>query len=395
MHFSKLVGERMVQKSVIFGAGLYGKVALEKLGEDEVEYFIDNSQTKQGTMYLGKRVIGLQQFMELSKQYHIVVASVYASSIVKQLKDAGITNYSIFIDYLHGYYETDELIVNPYELTPEVSTEEEWQQSERNEYMKKAVYDEAELLFEKQPLFHHIEVETINRCNGVCSFCPVNRNVDPRKEAIMSEEMFYNIVEQLAEIDYSGRFTTFSNNEPLLDDRIIEWNRYAREKLPKARMHLFTNGTLLTLEKFVALTEILDELIIDNYQQELKLIKPCQEIQRYCEEHPELKKKVTIVLRKPKEILTSRGGDAPNRQNLADYGKERCVLPYKQIIVRPDGKISLCCNDALGKYTLGDLSRERLLDIWYGPRFQMVRKCLYEGRENWGNCRFCDNFSVG
>lgn len=49
----------------------------------------------------------------------------------------------------------------------------------------------------------------------------------------MSEEMFHSIVEQLAEIGYSGRFTTFSNNEPLLD-----------------------------------------ELIIDNYQQELKLIKP-------------------------------------------------------------------------------------------------------------------------
>lgn len=384
-----------MKRNVIFGAGLYGKRALTHLGEDKVLYFIDNSEAKQGTFCLGKEIISLNKFLSLTESYHIVVASIYASSIVKQLKEAGIEDYSIFVNDTHGYYETDELIVNPYEVTPEVASEEEWQQAEKLQYMKKAVFDEVELLHEKQPLFNHIEVETINRCNGVCSFCPVNKNVDPRKEAVMSEEMFHSIVEQLAEIDYSGRFTTFSNNEPLLDERIIDWNRYARERLPKARMHMFTNGTLLTLDKFIALTEVLDELIIDNYQQELKLIRTCQEIVEYCEEHPELKKKVTIVLRKPNEILTSRGGDAPNRENIGDYSGERCVLPFKQMVIRPDGKVSLCCNDATGKFTLGDLSKDKLLDIWYGPRFQMVRKCLYEGRENWGNCKCCDNFSVG
>jgi radical SAM protein with 4Fe4S-binding SPASM domain len=160
-------------------------------------------------------------------------------------------------------------------------------------------------------------------------------------------------------------------------------------------MHLFTNGTLLTLDKFKALIEVLDELIIDNYQQELKLIKPCLEIQEYCKEHPELTSKVTIVLRKPQEILTSRGGTAPNRKDLIEYAKDRCVLPFKQMIIRPTGQVSLCCNDAIGKFTLGNLNKESLLDIWYGPRFQMVRKCLYEGRENWGNCKYCDTFNVG
>jgi radical SAM protein with 4Fe4S-binding SPASM domain len=211
----------------------------------------------------------------------------------------------------------------------------------------------------------------------------------------MTREMFENIVAQLEEINYSGRFTTFSNNEPLLDDRIIEFNQYARKHLPNARMHMYTNGTLMTLAKFKALTEVLDELIIDNYQQELKLIKPCQEIQEYCKEHPELTSKVTIVLRKPDEILTSRGGTAPNRKELVEYGKDRCSLPFKQMVVRPTGQVSLCCNDAVGKYTLGDLNKEGLLDIWYGPHFEMVRRCLYEGRENWGNCKYCDTFTVG
>ena len=387
-------GITSVMKKVIFGAGDYGRIALNKIGSEKVAFYIDNNLQKQGTEYFNKKVISLEEFIPLASSYHVVVASTYAVDMIKQLEEHGISNYSIFSDYFEGYYKTEELIFNPYEKNGEALNEEEWNCSEELQNRMRIVYNEAELLNQSQGLFQHIEIETINRCNGSCSFCPVNRNVDPRKEAIMTEELFYSIIDQLEELDYRGRFTTFSNNEPLLDNRIIEWNRYARRKLPKARMHLYTNGTLMTLDKFKALVEILDELIIDNYQQELSLIKPCQQIQEYCKKHPELTKKVTIVLRKPQEILTSRGGTAPNRSNIGNYAKERCVLPFKQMIVRPDGKISLCCNDALGKYTLGDLTKEKIVDVWYGAKFQMVRKSLYEGRENWGNCKFCDTFCV-
>lgn len=383
------------KKVAIFGAGLYGQKALQKLGSDIVECFIDNSPTKQGTTYCGKIIKSLDEIQKDIDNFSIIIASIYATSMEKQLQEYGITDYTIFEDYQHGYFETDELIVNPYKTTKEATTEEEWSGSEKLQYTRKAVYDMVETYQKHQTLFDHIEIETINRCNGNCSFCPVSRKKDPRVKAVMTTELFQKIVAQLAKIDYSGRFTTFSNNEPLLDDRLIEFNRYAREKLPNARMHLFTNGTLLTIDKFIALINILDELIIDNYQQELKLIKPCQEIEAYCKEHPELCKKVTIVLRKPNEILTSRGGNAPNRKQIPDYSKDRCILPFRQMIVRPDGKVSLCCNDAIGKYTLGDLNQESLLDVWYGPKFQMVRKCLYEGRENWGDCRHCDTFLTG
>lgn len=52
-------------------------------------------------------------------------------------------------------------------------------------------------------------------------------------------------------------------------------------------------------------------------------------------------------------------------------------------------------NDAIGKYTLGNLNKEKLLDIWFEPRFEMVRQSLYEERANWGSCKYCDTFSVG
>jgi radical SAM protein with 4Fe4S-binding SPASM domain len=225
----------------------------------------------------------------------------------------------------------------------------------------------------------------------------VNRNADPRKKAVMTEELFKDIVRQLEELQYSGRFTTFSNNEPLLDDRIVEFNRYAREHLPKARIHLYTNGTLFNLDLFKELIKYLDELIIDNYNQELNLIGPVREIVDYCEANPELElnKKVTVLLRKPMEILTSRGGNAPNRKELVDYSADRCVLPFKQMIVRPTGQVSLCCNDALGKWTLGDLTKESITEVWYGTKFTKVREALYKGRGYCGDCRYCDTFNMG
>ncbi len=384
-----------MKKYIIFGAGMYGRKAFAEYGSEQVAGFIDNSPQKQGTFLFGKPVMRVEDIPAKKENYHIVIASLYAVSMAKQLEELGIRDYSVYAEHLHRFMDTDELIFSQYEIMPEAGTEQEWNHSERLKYMRQAVYDEAEKLYHNQPLFDNIEVETLNRCNGSCSFCPVNRNVDPREKKIMTKELFERIVLQLEEIHYSGRFTTYSNNEPLLDERIVEFNRYARMHLPDARMHLFTNGTLLTLDKFIALTDVLDELIIDNYHPELKLIKPCEQIREYCEKHPNLKKKVTISLRKPQEILTSRGGTAPNRKELVEYKKDRCVLPFKQMIIRPDGKVSLCCNDALGRFTFGDAASEKLVDIWYGPKFQMVRKCLYEGRENWGNCKNCDTFMIG
>lgn len=384
---------------IIFGAGFYGQRALEQYGSENVDFFIDNDSNKIGTFCNGKEIITAERAAELYKggDYRIIIASLYSESMALQLEELGVTEYSFFINPVHGFYETDELIVNPYLLTKEAESEAEWSESKKLEFSRNEVNKAVERAYKNQPLFSHIEIETINRCNGICSFCPVNRNEDPREKAVMSEELFKSIVGQLEELQYLGRFTTFSNNEPLLDDRIIEFNKYAREHLPKARIHMYTNGTLLTLDKFKELVQYLDELIIDNYNQELNLIRPCQEIKTYIESHPELElnKKVTIVLRKPQEILTSRGGDAPNRKDLREYPDDRCLLPFRQMIVRPTGQVSLCCNDALGKWTLGDLTKETITDVWYGTKFTKVREALYKGRQYCGNCKYCDTFIMG
>ena len=128
------------------------------------------------------------------------------------------------------------------------------------------------------PNFQTIEIETINRCNNDCPFCPVNKHNDTRKPARMDENLFYNLIEQLRAIDYRGWISLFSNNEPFLDNRILDFIEYAKKRLPNARHALFTNATLLDVEKFLRLTKSLDSLVIDNYDDDFKFTPTVQKI---------------------------------------------------------------------------------------------------------------------
>lgn len=254
---------------------------------------------------------------------------------------------------------------------------------ETEEWLKKN-YDTGKL-----PMFSSIEIEVINRCNGICPFCPVNRNIDPRKLKKMDEVLFKRIMDELGDINYSGRLALHSNNEPFLDSRIIEFTKYAREHVPHAHLYMYTNGTLLTMEKFKAIIPFLDRIVIDNYDDELKLIENVAKIHEYCQKNRKLNKKVEIHVRKIHEVLNTRGGQSPNNNRKKTLNMS-CILPYKQMVVRPDGKTSLCCNDPYGKYTLADLNKMSLREAWYAQRCEIIRKKLRKGRNRIKLCQYCD-----
>lgn len=245
--------------------------------------------------------------------------------------------------------------------------------------------------FERQPeLFQAIEIETINRCNGVCAFCPVNSRVDKREYKLMEEEIFYKIIDELAELNYSGTVDLCSNNEPFLDKRIIQFAKYARQMLPNAYLFFYTNGTLLTTDLFREIEPYVNRIDIDNYSDTLEMIPSIRKIYDYCYENDIESKKVNIILRKVNEVLSSRGGQAPNKLN-AKASKKPCILPYVQLVVRSEGKVSLCCNDALGRYTMGDLHMQTLKEIWFCKEYVSVRREMSQnGRKNLPLCNACD-----
>jgi len=237
-----------------------------------------------------------------------------------------------------------------------------------------------------------IEIETLNRCNGKCSFCPVNATVEQRPYAKMSGALFKKIIDELKGLSYSGRLALFSNNEPYLDERIIEFMKYARESVPDAYLYVYTNGTMLTLDKYKESMKYLDEIYIDNYSDDRVLLPVVKEIKEYIEnEKPEYLLRTIIDMRLQNQMLFSRGGQAPNRIENLKKIKTRCSYPYLQMVIRPDGKVSLCCNDAKGVYTMGDLNESAIIDVWYSHNYKEIRQIMMDtGRKNLNLCQYCD-----
>jgi len=294
------------------------------------------------------------------------------------------------IEIINAYNNEKHLIKNPHLLNAKLKIQAFLQDIFVNAPKIKKIIRDFYHIQDSQgtPLFHAVEIETINRCNGICPFCPVNRNNDTRTLHKMTWTLFQKIIDELNKLNYIGNLAIYSNNEPFLDERIVEFVRYAREALPNANIYLFTNGTLLTLEKYKEIIPYLDYLHIDNYSDNFELIKPVKQIYEYSRRNQESEKAV-IYLRKQNEVLTSRGGQAPNKKNAKGLSLP-CLLPFQQFIIRPDGKVSLCCNDALGKYTMGDINLQSMQEIWESGKFQKARSRLYKGRKKLNLCRECD-----
>jgi radical SAM protein with 4Fe4S-binding SPASM domain len=207
----------------------------------------------------------------------------------------------------------------------------------------------------------------------------------------MSNKVYEKIINELSFINYSGTIFFHSNNEPLLDDEL-------EDKIKYAFLSFYTNGTLLNLEiVFKFKSAGIDKITINNYNNELILNENIQKIVNKLKvTDPKLYPKIVIILRKSDEVLNNRGGLAPNKnKNLSNeyklFRNSPCYLPFEEIIVRADGKVSLCSNDAYGKKTLGDITKGDLRTIWSGAKFNEVREKLSTfKRYELDLCKECD-----
>lgn len=108
-----------------------------------------------------------------------------------------------------------------------------------------------------------------------------------------------------------------------------------------------------------------------------------------------------IWMRIADQVLSTRGGEAPNRFDRKILNipiKSSCVMLSQHMYVHPDGKIGLCCQDAVWRGpTLGDLSKQTVLEAWNGPEYTKLR----EHFKNCGDrskvpvCRECDFLTSG
>lgn len=240
--------------------------------------------------------------------------------------------------------------------------------------------------------FTGISIETRTDCNLKCPFCPQSSN--PRQNLVMPDELFKKIIDDLAEIHFAGRICPLTNNEPLLDDRMVSFIGYARQKCPLCFLELISNGMLLNEELLLELFAAgLDSLIVNDYRKDRHehpylLSKNHKRIAQLSEGM--FLKKIRMALRSTDEKHGTRAGNIIRGKGTALPLKQFCALPFTRMWVQPEGKAILCCEDYSYDEIMGDVKDSSLSDIWFGDKYNRIRSELYRRDRSGKICSKCE-----
>jgi len=251
-----------------------------------------------------------------------------------------------------------------------------------------------------------IHLETRSMCNSRCAFCAASiLNPERPKDALMPDALIDKILKELAEIGFANRLSLYCNNEPFLDKRIVEIVGRARQQVPRAYLELKSNGTVLTVEKVLKVFNAgLDMLYVNDYvadgrpspriaklRQELGAMGRFRELDvRGSDAHSRL----VIATRSLGEVLYTRAGTAPNRQeSLPEPLRAPCFRPFEMFTVSPAGVVAVCSDDVYFRTPMGNVNEQTVMEIWNSPRWQEMRRRLLAGeRDRYPQtCRSCDN----
>lgn len=239
------------------------------------------------------------------------------------------------------------------------------------------------LIMHKDPeVFGCIHIETHSLCNRKCRYCPVTYY--PREKLEMPQEVFYKIIDQLAERNYKKMIGLYWYNEPMMDKRLPEFIRYARNKCPESHIFFASNGDLLDMDIFKKLIKAgLSRIYITQYDKEMaenlsKLLSGLDETDRKY-----------IYITKLRYVYNRTG--ALKELQIQKPLKLKCKRPFFEMRIDAEGKVLLCCNDYFRKEIMGDVTKENVFDIWTKSRFKEIRAELKKGnRRKIGICSRCD-----
>jgi len=254
-------------------------------------------------------------------------------------------------------------------------------------------------------------IETTTRCNASCIYCG-NKDV-PKMD--MDFGLYKRIVDVTPCVK---RIDPLSRGEPLMYPFIVEAIVYAKSKGKEVVVH--TNGSLLITTMSVALLETeldllvfsIDEIDPDRFAkirrglnistilanvQAFNLIRDecgysTKTMARICrtEANEDRLDEITDGLAlyfDEVRIMPELGvlSSSEIQSHPFCYGDPlECIDPYRNLVVRPDGRVVFCCTDWYDNFTIGKVSEQvtecELLDIFNSKQMNYLRDGMKKGR---------------
>lgn len=281
-----------------------------------------------------------------------------------------------------------------------------------------------------------LQVQTINRCNAACTFCPYPYTVHLQEKRLMDDALYSKIVDECATEPDLHDFVPMSKNEPLLDvkmeDRVAEFRRKAQ---PHQLVELVTNGSPLTPARIKRLMAAGVDLITvsvnaaneETYNQVMVGLSWKQVMSNLEALSKEDLAMTNVYLRFVSERDNKRDlrvfrerwkgfnlftFNVNNRAGtVRDY--ETKTIDYSDFIQRikriagthtypvcpyifslmhilENGDVPMCSNDWANREVLGNVCTQSIREIFNSPRMNQLRKLMAQGRfEEIEACREC------
>jgi radical SAM protein with 4Fe4S-binding SPASM domain len=231
----------------------------------------------------------------------------------------------------------------------------------------------------KIPLFPKLEIETSSFCNKSCSTCL--RSCYPDKTRISSwlkqnfldEKLVYDIINQAVKLSFKGELGLSHYNEPVLDNRIWVFGKYAKEKNVFSKITFCSNGDFLdNMEKFDG---IFDEIIVS----------------REPEDFENLFLKTKIRFTGGKHVIKHFSPDKNLKQTIEQMSNKPCLQGYQGMYINHLGEMLMCCTDLIGHFNLGNVKENTLEELWYSEKHQNLLLNLEKenSRIQYSHCSIC------
>jgi len=168
-------------------------------------------------------------------------------------------------------------------------------------------------------------------------------------------------------------------NEPLLDDRLPEIARFARN-LGFHRVLVITNGDLLTPELAKELDGAVTHLTVSG----------CDGVDYFGEIRGWFNE-TYIHLASGQHRLSHYSPSPTLKGAIEKLQMQPCFRTTRNFIVNHQGDCLLCCEEIVPQFDLGNVYRQPLADIWNGSRRRQIIRDLSQpgGRLKHAHCSIC------
>ncbi len=247
------------------------------------------------------------------------------------------------------------------------------------------------------PLPTEIEISESGTCNRSCSFCPRSSPDFEDKKEFISNKLHEKLCSELKELNYKGTIRYSGFVEPLIDKNIFNLINMARNYLPDVNIEMVTNGDPLNLKRLIRLFDSgLNRILISAYDgkdEAEKLEDLCKtanlNINQYIVRHRYYSEDKDFGI-----TLSNRSGLMNNAEykipSLKEALKKPCFIPSYTFFLDYQGDVLMCPHDWGKKIILGNLNKQRLLEIWFSKKSLILRKKLNNSDRNFIPCNVCD-----